>query len=69
MKAYKILRGILKASALTTVMFVMQACYGTPNGGYRPEMDESEEIVQDTVAQPDLQTADAECQDSQSLSE
>ena len=31
MKAYKFFRGLLKASALTTVMFIMQACYGTPN--------------------------------------
>ena len=30
MKIYKWLRGLLKASALTTVMFIMQACYGTP---------------------------------------
>ena len=31
MKMYKWLRGLLKASALTTVMFIMQACYGTPS--------------------------------------
>ena len=30
MKMYKWFRGLLKASALTTVMFIMQACYGTP---------------------------------------
>ena len=30
MNIYKGLRGLLKASALTTVMFVMQACYGSP---------------------------------------
>jgi hypothetical protein len=30
MKNYKWLRGLLKASALTTVMFIMQACYGVP---------------------------------------
>ena len=30
MKFYKWLRGLMKASALTTVMFIMQACYGTP---------------------------------------
>lgn len=28
MKTYKWLRGLLKASAFTAVMFVMQACYG-----------------------------------------
>ena len=31
MKAYKWLRGLMKASALTTVMFIMQACYGVPS--------------------------------------
>ena len=31
MKIYKWLRGLMKASALTTVMFIMQACYGTPS--------------------------------------
>ena len=30
MKTYKIFRWLLKASALTTVMFVIQACYGSP---------------------------------------
>ena len=30
MKMYKWLRGLMKASALTTVMFIMQACYGVP---------------------------------------
>ncbi len=30
MKVYKWLRGLMKASALTTVMFIMQACYGVP---------------------------------------
>ena len=31
MKTYKWLRGLMKASALTTVMFIMQACYGVPS--------------------------------------
>jgi len=31
MKIYKWLRGLMKASALTTVMFIMQACYGVPS--------------------------------------
>ncbi len=31
MNIYKWLRGLLKASALTTVMFIMQACYGVPS--------------------------------------
>ena len=30
MKSYKWFRWLLRASALTTVMFVMQACYGAP---------------------------------------
>ena len=30
MKIYKWLRGLMNASALTTVMFIMQACYGPP---------------------------------------
>lgn len=37
MKAYKIFRWFLRASALTTVMFIMQACYGTY---YDPNMHE-----------------------------
>ena len=31
MKIYRWLRGLMKASALTTVMFIMQACYGVPS--------------------------------------
>ena len=31
MKIYRWLRGLMKASALTTVMFIMQACYGAPS--------------------------------------
>ena len=31
MKTYKWLRRLMKASALTTVMFIMQACYGVPS--------------------------------------
>ena len=34
MKMYKWLRGLMKASALTTVMFIMQACYGTPKNEF-----------------------------------
>lgn len=43
MKAYKIFRWLLRASALTTVMFVMQACYGSPN--MRPEIPDESELV------------------------
>ena len=40
--AYKWLRGLLQASAFTSVMFIMQACYGTPN--YRNEESFSYEV-------------------------
>ncbi|MBR4582621.1 MAG: hypothetical protein IKO34_02285 [Bacteroidales bacterium] len=41
-KTYKWLRGLLQASAFTSVMFIMQACYGTPN--YRNEESFSYEV-------------------------
>ena len=47
MKTYKFFRGMLKASAFATVMFVMQACYGTPMDPY-PNYDE-EDQVEDTI--------------------
>ena len=51
MKAYKFFRWFLKASALTTVMFVMQACYGSPN--MPPEMlDDTELIGENEVELP-----------------
>ena len=51
MKAYKIFRWFLKASALITVMFIMQACYGSPN--VPPEMsDETELIGEEEVELP-----------------
>jgi len=48
MKSYKWFRGLLKASALTTVMFVMQACYGTPS---KPPklVDETEEANEEVM--------------------
>ena len=36
-KIYKWGRGLLKASVFTSVMFIMQACYGTPNDDYMKE--------------------------------
>ena len=50
MKAYKWLRGLLKVSAFTTVMFVMQACYGTPQQFDDPSFNEDEKssLVTDT---------------------
>ena len=47
MKTYKWFRGLLKASAFATVMFVMQACYGAPQMADEPSIDE-EELYQDT---------------------
>ena len=49
MKTYKWLRGLLKASAFATVMFVMQACYGAPKPLDESYFEEEEEMVNDTV--------------------
>lgn len=55
MKSYKWFRWLLRASALTTVMFVMQACYGSPN--MPPEIpDESELIGEEEVELLDSDT-------------
>ena len=43
MKTYKWFRGLLKASAFATVMFVMQACYGAPHPMDDPYYNEDEE--------------------------
>ena len=56
MKTYKIFRWFLKASALTTVMFIMQACYGSPNmpldmPDEEEETMEMEAPVVDTIIQ------------------
>ena len=52
MKAYKFLRGLLKASALTTVMFIMQACYGSPYGSSdMPQISEEEMTLQNDSIQ------------------
>ena len=40
MKTYKWFRGLLKASAFATVMFVMQACYGAPHPMDDPDFKE-----------------------------
>ena len=54
MKTYKFFRGLLKASAFATVMFVMQACYGTPHDPYMAEDDYEE--VDDTVQESEQDT-------------
>ena len=42
----------MKASALTTVMFVMQACYGSPN--MPPKMPDDRELTEtDTIVSMD----------------
>ena len=57
MKAYKFLRGLLKASALTTVMFIMQACYGSPyQDRDMPDPDQME--MSDEVVEPEVPVSD-----------
>ena len=54
MKGYKFFRWLLRASALTTVMFIMQACYGSPYSP--PEMpDENVSVENDTLVSANLQ--------------
>lgn len=56
MKTYKLLRGLLKASALTTVMFIMQACYGSPYGSAEmPPISEEEMTVQNDSIQLEVE--------------
>ena len=52
MKAYKILRKVLAASAMTSAMFVMQACYGTPvqNRYDDDTLVDMEEVIEDENA-------------------
>ena len=61
MKMYKLFRGLLKASAFTAVMFVMQACYGTPQKMDDPYyVDEEEENSQavDTLSPSPIEFLD-----------
>lgn len=69
MKSYKLFRWLLRASALTTVMFVMQACYGTPYKdkdmpAMPDDMEMTDEVldtevpVSDTLAQAEMQPAE-----------
>ena len=66
MRSYKWFRWLLRASALTTVMFVMQACYGTPYkdkdlpdpAEMSDEATELEVPVSDTLAQAGLPSAE-----------
>ena len=53
MKTYKWFRGLLKASAFATVMFVMQACYGAPQMRDDPYYNEDEYAMDnDTIQEP-----------------
>ena len=52
MKIYKWLRGLMKASALTTVMFIMQACYGTGYETYMHEIRMKGVVVDKTSGRP-----------------
>jgi hypothetical protein len=56
MKIYKVLRGLLKASALTTVMFIMQACYGSPYGSAEMQVMPDEEMsMENDSIQPQVE--------------
>ena len=58
MKSYKLFRWLLRASALTTVMFVMQACYGSPyQDRDMPEMSD-ETVMNDETMEPETQVSD-----------
>ena len=58
MKSYKLFRWLLRASALTTVMFVMQACYGSPyQDRDMPEMPD-ETVMSDEAMEPETQVSD-----------
>lgn len=52
MNFYKGLRGLLKASALTSVMFVMQACYGSPKNFDMVEIRLSGHVTDKANGQP-----------------
>ena len=66
MKTYKWFRGLLKASAFATVMFVMQACYGVPHDDMDDSFFDNEEMnyqAMDTIqnlSQEVLMEAEAE---------
>ena len=55
MKSYKWFRWLLRASALTTVMFVMQACYGAP---YRDKDMPNPTEINDEAMEPEVPVGD-----------
>ena len=56
MKAYKFFRGLMKASALTTVMFIMQACYGSPYTP--PEVPDETEVPEEQAMELEAPVSD-----------
>ena len=56
MKTYKWFRGLLKASAFTTIMFVMQACYGAPQPLDESYFEEEAEVVNDSIQEMESTT-------------
>lgn len=56
MKTYKWFRGLLKASAFATVMFVMQACYGAPQPLDESYFEDDEEVVNDSIQEMESTT-------------
>ncbi len=56
MKIYKWMRRLMKASALTTVMFIMQACYGSPY--MPPEVSEEVEMTREEVMEVEAPVSD-----------
>ena len=58
MKAYKLFRWALKASALTTVMFIMQACYGSPYQVDMPENPDETELTEEEVLEVQTPVSD-----------
>ena len=58
MKSYKLFRWLLRASALTTVMFVVQACYGTPYKDKDMPAMPDETVMSDEAMEPETQVSD-----------
>ncbi len=57
MKMYKWFRGLLKGSAILSIMFVMQACYGAPHQMDDPYFNNEEEAYQPTDTVQNLEQA------------
>lgn len=62
MKAYKFFRGLLKASAFATVMFVMQACYGAPHPIDDPNFNDEKETCMPTDSLQTVQETPVEAE-------